>query len=70
MPSRPRTQQSGNSSPRAAASRAWRASLIRKRAQVLGDVQAPSREAAEAAGHGSTFTVRLPRIVEASKAVQ
>jgi hypothetical protein len=35
--------------PRAAASRSWRASLIRKRAQVLGDVQAPSREAAEAA---------------------
>jgi hypothetical protein len=27
----------------------WRASLIRKRSQVLGDVDAPSREAAEAA---------------------
>jgi hypothetical protein len=27
----------------------WRASLIRKRSQVLGDVEAPSREAAEAA---------------------
>jgi hypothetical protein len=29
--------------------RSWRASLIRKRSQVLGDVEAPSREAAEAA---------------------
>ena len=28
--------------------RSWRASLIRKRSQVLGDVDAPSREAAEA----------------------
>jgi hypothetical protein len=26
----------------------WRASLIRNKAQVLGDVQAPNREAAEA----------------------
>ena len=26
--------------------RSWRASLIRKRSQVLGDVEAPSREAA------------------------
>jgi hypothetical protein len=49
MPSRPRTRQSANSNPRAAASRSWRASLIRKRAQVLGDVEATSREAAEAA---------------------
>jgi hypothetical protein len=32
-----------------AASRSWRASLIRKRAQVLGVVEAASREAAEAA---------------------
>jgi hypothetical protein len=48
MPSRPHTR-SVNSNPRAAASRSWRASLIRKRAQVLGDVEAPSREAAEAA---------------------
>jgi hypothetical protein len=47
--SRPRTRQSANSNPRAAISRAWRASLIRNRAQVLGEVQAPSREAAEAA---------------------
>jgi hypothetical protein len=29
--------------------RSWRASLIRKRSQVLGDVEAQSREAAEAA---------------------
>ena len=29
--------------------RSWRASLILKRAKVLGDVEAPSREAAEAA---------------------
>ena len=49
MQSRPRTRQSANSNPRAAASRSWRASLIRKRAQVLGDVEATSREAAEAA---------------------
>ena len=28
--------------------RSWRASLIRKKGQVLGDVEAPSREAAEA----------------------
>jgi len=36
MPSRPHTR-SVNSNPRAAASRSWRASLIRKRAQaVLG----------------------------------
>jgi hypothetical protein len=49
MPSRPHTRKSANSSPRAAASRSWRASLIRKRAQVLGEVQAPSREVAEAA---------------------
>jgi hypothetical protein len=34
---------------KASPSRSWRASLIRKRAQVLGDVEAPSREAAEAA---------------------
>jgi hypothetical protein len=31
------------------ATRTWRVSIIRKRAQVLGDVQAPSREVAEAA---------------------
>jgi hypothetical protein len=29
--------------------RSWRVSLIRKRAQVLGDVEAASREAAELA---------------------
>jgi hypothetical protein len=28
--------------------RSWRASLIRKQSQVLGDVEAPSREEAEA----------------------
>jgi hypothetical protein len=28
--------------------RSWRASLIPKRSQVLGDVEAPTREAAEA----------------------
>jgi hypothetical protein len=49
MSSRPRTRQLANNNLRAAASRSWRASLIRKRAQVLGDVEAPSREAAEAA---------------------
>jgi hypothetical protein len=29
--------------------RRWRASLIRKRGQILGTVEAPTREAAEAA---------------------
>jgi hypothetical protein len=47
MSSRPR--KPSNTNPRAIASRSWRASLIRKKAQVLGEVQAPSREAAEAA---------------------
>jgi hypothetical protein len=46
MPPRPR--KPSNSTPRAAASRSWRASLIRSKGQVLGDVEAPSREAAEA----------------------
>jgi hypothetical protein len=49
MSSRPHTRLLANSNPRAAISRSWRASLIRKRAQVLGEVQAPSREAGEAA---------------------
>jgi len=31
------------------AAKSWRASLILKRGKVLGDVEAPSREAAEAA---------------------
>ena len=48
MPSRPRTRKPTNTNPRAAASRSWRAPLIRKRGQVLGDVEAPSCEAAEA----------------------
>jgi hypothetical protein len=47
MSSRPR--KPSNTNPRAIASRSLRASLIRKKAQVLGDVEAPSREAAEAA---------------------
>jgi hypothetical protein len=47
MSSRPRKLAS-NANPRATASRSWRASLIRRRGQVLGDVDAPSREAAEA----------------------
>jgi hypothetical protein len=47
MSSRPR--KPSNTNPRAIASRSWRASLIRKKAQVLGDVEAPSREAAETA---------------------
>jgi hypothetical protein len=46
MPPRPRSPSSDN--PKAAASRSWRASLIRKRARVLGDVKASSREEAEA----------------------
>jgi hypothetical protein len=48
MPPRSRTPQSASSNSRAtAAARFWRASLIRSKAQVLGDVQAPNREAAE-----------------------
>jgi len=46
MSSRPR--KPSNANPRAIASRSWRASLIRKHGQVLGNVEAPSREAAEA----------------------
>jgi hypothetical protein len=48
MLSRPRTQKPANTNPSGAASRSWRASLIRSKAQLLGDVEAPSREAAEA----------------------
>jgi hypothetical protein len=44
--SRPHKPSKAN--PRAIASRSWRASLIRKKGQVLGDVEAPNREAAEA----------------------
>jgi hypothetical protein len=47
MSSRPR--KPSNANPRAIASRSWRASLIRKRAQILGYVNAPDRAAAEAA---------------------
>jgi hypothetical protein len=46
MSSHPRTLQPSN--PKAAVSRSWRASLILKRARVLGDVKASSREEAEA----------------------
>jgi hypothetical protein len=48
MSSRPRIRKSANTNPRGAASRSWRASLICRNGQVLGDVEAPSREAAEA----------------------
>jgi hypothetical protein len=47
MSSRPR--KPSNANPRATASRSWRASLIRRHGQVLGNVEAPSRKAAEAA---------------------
>jgi hypothetical protein len=47
MSSRPHPPSSDN--PKSAASRRWRASLIRSKAQVLGDVEASSREAAETA---------------------
>jgi hypothetical protein len=47
MSSRPR--KPSNANPRGLASRSWRASLIRRHGQVLGNVEAPSREAAEAA---------------------
>ena len=47
-PMSPRPRSPPNANPRAIASRSWRASLIRRKGQVLGDVDAPSREAAEA----------------------
>ena len=43
-----RLRKPSNANPRAIA-RSWRASLIRKRAQILGYVNAPDRAAAEAA---------------------
>jgi hypothetical protein len=46
MSSRPRTRKLIT---KASPPRSWRASLILKRAKVLGDVEAPSREEAEAA---------------------
>jgi hypothetical protein len=49
MSSRVRILKPANRDPREAALRSWRASLIRKRARVLGDVQAPTREQAELA---------------------
>jgi hypothetical protein len=49
MPSRPRTRVRANTTPRRAASRSWRASLIRKKAQILGFVDAPDRASAEVA---------------------
>jgi hypothetical protein len=49
MSLRPRSRKSTGKKTKAASLRSWRASLIRKRGQVLGDVDAPSREAAEAA---------------------
>ena len=58
MSSRPRTRKPSNANPRATASCSWRASLIRRRGQVLGDVEAPSREAAEAAAV-RTFNLSL-----------
>jgi hypothetical protein len=49
MSLRARTRKPVERRSKAATPRSWRASLIRKRGQVLGDVEAPSREAAEAA---------------------
>jgi hypothetical protein len=48
MSLRPRTRKPAERKTKTATLRSWRASLIRKRGQVLGDVEAPSREAAEA----------------------
>jgi len=49
MSLRSRDRTPTNTDPRGTASRSWRASLILKRAQVLGDLQAPRHEAAEVA---------------------
>jgi hypothetical protein len=49
MSLRSRDQKQANADYRATASRSWRASLIRKKGRVPGDVEAPSREAAERA---------------------
>jgi hypothetical protein len=46
---RPRTRKTAVANPRATASRSWRASLIRSKGLILGTVEAPTREAAEAA---------------------
>ena len=43
-----RSRKPSNANPRAPASRSWRASLICRKGQVRGDVDAPSRESAEA----------------------
>jgi hypothetical protein len=52
-----------NANPRASASRSWRASLIRRRGQILGDVEAPSRDAAEA-GFNLTADQRSRLVVQ------
>jgi len=49
MSSHSRSRKSAEKKSPAVRHRSWRVSLIRKRAQVLGDVEAPNREAAEAA---------------------
>jgi hypothetical protein len=49
MSSHARALRPANTDPRDATLRSWRASLIRKRARVLGDVQASTREQAELA---------------------
>jgi hypothetical protein len=49
MSLRLRARKSPERKTAASLSRSWRVSLIRKRAQVLGVVEAASREAAEAA---------------------
>jgi len=46
---RSRARKSAERKTAAGQRRSWRVSLIRKHAQVLGDVEAPNREAAEAA---------------------
>jgi hypothetical protein len=40
---------SSRSRPRASSSKSWRVTLIRSRGHVLGEVEAPNRQAAEAA---------------------
>jgi hypothetical protein len=49
MSLRASTRKPTVANPRGAASRSWRASLIRKKAQILGFVDVPDRASAEAA---------------------
>ena len=54
--SRPRSPKSVNANHGGAASCRWRVSLIRKRAKLLGYLDAPTREVEEAAASAFSLT--------------